>query len=483
MALRPTTPEQVDGHAFLLQRARGAVVGQDITARGDRLRTLTRATGAGVALGAILLAGAAVLGFVRPAPDLADEQLLQVRETGALFVRVGDSWHPTPNLASARLVLGEPATPRAVPQDAMDGEPLGSSVGIPGAPTLLPDESDWPGAVWSVCDVPRSDRTGREVMVLARPGTGPGDGGWEPRAAVLAERDGQGWLLGDGRRTRVDLSDTAVLEVFGLHDWPRVTVSDAMLGLLPEGPPLRRIEVPDAGRAAPHGPEGMRIGEVFAMRTAAERKFFVVLAGGVQEIPELAAELLRVTGPSREDAAVAVLAPAQVSAPRVDELSFPGVPLLRPRPADRGTGLLCAEWVGGGDGDVPPQVSLRTAARPAELTDRPPVALATADGPGPGVDAVALPARGLRVRPLAAGSAEQVGFEQAVISGAGVRHGVAGAESADALGLVGEPLPIPASLLRLLPLGPDLSVAGARVAYDSPQTAPPEQLLTGTDGG
>lgn len=476
MALRPTTPEQVDGHAFLLQRARGAVVGQDITARGDRLRAGMRAAGAGVALGAVLVAGAAVLAFVRPAPDLGNETLVQVRESGALFVRVGQTWHPAPNLASARLVLGEPASPRAVPQEAMTEAAFGPQVGIPGAPALLPEDPGWEQVTWTVCDVPRRERDGREIVVAAAPAD-PGPGTWQSREAVLVERDGQGWLVGGGRRTRVDLADTALLEVFGLHTWPRQRMSDAALGLLPEGPPLERIDVPGAGDPAPHGPQGLRIGEVFAVSAAAERSWFVVLSGGVQEIPELVAEMLRVTGPSRDDATVRTLAPAQVTAPRVAELEFPGVPLVPPRQADLGQGPLCTYWSAATDGEEVAAAGVRTVPRLVAVAAGQPVRPAAADGPGPAVDGVVVPAAGLRVRPVASAHTGQVGFEQAVISPTGTRHGVAGAADADALGLVGPPIPVPTTVLRLLPLGPELSGTAARVVFDAPQAVPPDALL------
>ncbi|MDT5333431.1 MAG: hypothetical protein QOF31_4728, partial [Mycobacterium sp.] len=42
-----------------------------------------------------------------------------VRDSGALYVRIGDIVHPVLNLASARLVAGTPANPEAVSASAI----------------------------------------------------------------------------------------------------------------------------------------------------------------------------------------------------------------------------------------------------------------------------------------------------------------------------------------------------------------------------
>lgn len=468
MGLRPTTPEDVEGHAFVVHRARNAISGQDIAARNDSLRTQTRSLQIGIGLGAVVLAAAAVLTFIRPAPQMETVQLAQVNETGGLFVQVDGVFHAVPNLVSARLVLGAPVTPQRVPQRALAGLPRGPLLGIPGAPNVVPDDDISAETTWTVCDAPLPGQAEPATVMLSSPGLAAPVDAWPAADGVLVNRDGQGWLLADGRRVRVDLTDTAVLEVFGLQNWPQQQVSDALLELLPEGAPLGRVDIPGQGAVAPFGPAGMRVGEVFAVETTEARKHFVVLSEGIQEISPMVAELLRATGESRDDVSVPVLAPSQVTAPRVSAIDVSAVPVRLPRRARASGPVLCAYWQGDTAQDGKPVTGLRSAARISELAPAPIVQLAGADGDGPAVDGVSLPVGGLPVRPVGVGSTKPVGEERAWVGDTGSRFSLDGQDVPAMVGLPSVEVPIPVSLLRALPAGPELSVANARVQYDAP---------------
>ena len=54
------------------------------------------------------------------------------RESGALYVRIGDTMHPVPNLASARLVAGTAANPEMVSEAAINTAKRGPLGGHPG---------------------------------------------------------------------------------------------------------------------------------------------------------------------------------------------------------------------------------------------------------------------------------------------------------------------------------------------------------------
>ena len=54
---------------------------------------------------------------------MGDAAIVMSRESGALYVRVGDTLHPVLNLASARLVTGSAANPRVVNESNTDGAP------------------------------------------------------------------------------------------------------------------------------------------------------------------------------------------------------------------------------------------------------------------------------------------------------------------------------------------------------------------------
>ena len=112
----------------------------------------------GIALAVLLIAGAAVTGVFSPRPDIDwnEPGLVVSKEEGTLYVVVdiGDGdpqLRPVINITSAKLILGEQAAPTVVPQDEIDGEPLGADIGILGAPADVPDTDKLLGTGWTAC--------------------------------------------------------------------------------------------------------------------------------------------------------------------------------------------------------------------------------------------------------------------------------------------------------------------------------------------
>lgn len=468
MPLEPTSSEQVDGHKFIVARARTALVGADPTSRSDRLRIHARAAMAGAAICAVLLAGAALLAFIRPAPHLADKDAVQSKETGALFVRVDDRFHPVPDLASARLVLGTPVTPERVPEKSIAESPRGPALGIAGGPAILPGT---PGEqlTWSACDGEIPRRGGHVTAVVAA--TAEPERSWSPQEAMIVNKSGQGWLVADGRRARLDLGDEILMDVFGLKGWPHHYLSDAVLDLLPEGPPVQRIDIPGAGEAAQHGPAGFVIGEVFSVDTAAQTEHYVVLREGVQKIPALVATMLRSEGPSAREAHARLVAPADLTAPKIDVLDLSGLPRAVPRQADVAGPITCSWWSADG-ADGPVRSGMYTAGRIADVNGRAPVYLAGADGGGNRIDAVSLPPGGVVANPVSIAATGTLGPGLAIIADSGVRYSVPDAGSAEALGLAPATAVIPSPLLQRLVQGPELRRENALLAVDSRSASP-----------
>ncbi|HJE90430.1 MAG TPA: type VII secretion protein EccB [Dietzia timorensis] len=463
MPLEPTSSEQVDGHKFILSRARTALVGGDMTSRSDRLGVHVRAAVAGAVICAVLLAGAALLAFIRPAPNLDGKDVLQSKDTGALFVRIDDRFHPVPDLASARLVLGSPVTPERVPEETIAEAPRGPALGIPGGPAIIPGASDR-ALTWSACDgeIPR---TGGSVTAIVAAPEEPADS-WSPQEGIVVNRGGQGWLVADGRRTRIDLGDSVLMDVFGLGSWPQHTLSDTVLELLPEGPPLARIEVPNTGAPAPHGPAGFVVGEVFTVEAATETEHYVVVADGVQKIPALVADLLRAEGPSARSPHNRVVAPANLTAPKVVTLDLAGLPRALPKRADVDGAIVCSWWAADGV-DGPVRSGMYSARQLADISGRPTTYLAGADAGGTRIDAVSLPAGGVVAKPvsIAAGGTASPGL--ALITDGGVRNSVPDTESAEALGLDPGPVVVPSPLVQRLVAGPELRRENALLAVDA----------------
>lgn len=466
MPLRPTTKAQVDGHRFLTRRARHAVVSQDVRMLHDPLKRQSTGLTIGVVAAVVGVAGAAVLALLDPAPDVGSTPIMVGRDSGEMYVRVGDLVHPVRNLASARLVLGRADVPEVVREEDLAGTQRGGLLGIPGAPSALPAHRDARQAesvTWTVCDeVADADRGHPRVVgtdVVAREGDGPGrtTGADE---IVLADADGTGWLLRDGTRARIDLMDTDLLAVLGLGAVTPRPVSAALIDPLREVEPVARPEIDLLGEPVDYGLPGLRIGQVFTVDTASGTGTYVALADGVQEVGPVLADVIRSTSTVGE---VARVEPDQMAVPRSVALDSEAFPLTRPSVLTiLDSPVLCVREAPTGDAGARRMEIVAGAPASGPQDVRP---VAGADAGGPAVDAVGVPGGGLVVTATGRGTASR-GAVLTIVSDTGVRYEVPDAETAGMLGLGGTPVPVDSGILDRLPVGPRLDRASALVSRD-----------------
>lgn len=486
MPLKPTTKAQVDGHRFLVRRARHAVVARDVRMLHDPLRRQSTGLTVGAVAAVLGCAGAAILALLDPAPDIDRSSVMVARDSGEMYVRAGETVHPVFNLASARLVLGEPAQPVTVRDRDLAGTRRGGLLGIPGAPSALPAHRDDAGSAavsWTVCDVvadadrgwPRIEGT----SVLARDAADDYSGARQPGRVtgadevVLADLDGEGWLLRDGTRARVDLADEALLATLGLDGTEPRPVSGALLDPLPEVSPVVRPAIELAGEPVDYGLPGIRVGQVFTVGTATGTETYVALADGVQEVGPVAADLVRSTATVGE---VVAVSPDRMDVPRSVALDVAAVPRTRPEVlAAADSPVLCVRDAAE-EGSAVRRVSV-VAGAPAPGGDEV-RAMAGADGPGPAIDAVGVPGGGLLVRAAGRGTSTRSAVTT-VVSDTGVRFDLPDAETAAALGVGGTPVPVDAGTLDRLPAGPRLDRASALVTRDGTELHPAEVDATG----
>src|SRR5690349_17404770 len=143
---------RVSGYRFLRRRMEHALVCGDVRMLDDPIRAQSLSMIAGCVVAVIVIAVCAVLAFVRPQGSLDGAQIVVVKDTGALYVRVGDTWHPALNMASARLVVGGSEVARTVSGTAVARAKRGPAVGIPGAPSAVGRSLTAVESVWTVCD-------------------------------------------------------------------------------------------------------------------------------------------------------------------------------------------------------------------------------------------------------------------------------------------------------------------------------------------
>jgi len=470
MPMRLTTRAQVSGHRFLLRRMTGALVRRDARLLHEPMRTQTRAALGGAVLGVLGIAGFAVWGLFSKPAVLGEEPLVLARDSGTLHLRVDDRLHPVTDLASARLILGEPVSPTVVPDTVLDDLDRGPLVGVLGGPGRLPDpDREIPG-VWTLC---RHD--GEAGLSLILGGQEPAD----PHAAtvlgadsaVLVRSGDDTHLLWDGGRSRVDAGDLPVLRALGLAETTPAVVPTELLDALPERAAVTVPQIPGAGTTPARRAAGESVGDVITTDGAdGAARHHLVLADGLQEVGPVAAELIRYGGGRQ----------LRLGAERIagvpgtqDPLALGHLPATVPE-VRADPDVLCVRWSAPESGGARAQTAV-LAGRELPVPDSHRTAIPAQTEAT--VRAVHLPA-GAGVFVRLHGTGAEGGT--VVVTDTGVRHGVP-TDAVEALGLGAEPVFAPWPMLALLPAGPDLRTHDALVVRDTATAPPADGILAAED--
>ncbi|MDC9008117.1 type VII secretion protein EccB [Mycobacterium marinum] len=299
------TRHQVTGWRFVMRRIASGIALHDTRMLVDPLRSQSRAVLMGVLITVTGLVGCLVLSVLRPNGPAGNNAVLADRSTAALYVRIGDVLHPVLNLTSARLIVGRPVNPTTVRSTELDQFPRGNLIGIPGAPERMVQNGSG-DSDWTVCDESNVGSEGGAgthsmgVTVIA----GRLRGGGSRAAALGATQavlvdDGAGtWLLWEGKRSWIDLSDHAVTNALGLgvDVRPPRPIAPGLFNAISQAPPLTAPVIPDAGSPADFAVPAP-IGGVVQVGTldANAVQLYAVLPDGLQPIPPVLAAILRNT--------------------------------------------------------------------------------------------------------------------------------------------------------------------------------------------
>ncbi|GAB2559214.1 type VII secretion protein EccB [Nocardia heshunensis] len=311
---RVVTKHQISGWRFLFRRIEHALVRRDVSMIDDPQRGRVTALSVGIALACVVVAGSAVLAFFKPARPVGNAHVIADRDSGALFVHVGDRLYPALNLTSARLVVGAPENPVQVSASELAKYPRGPIVGIPGAPGSIAETGDRSSS-WTVCDstsmgagatvdpttgLPTISRSPVRTIVIGSPLHADGDT-TRPLAvgeARLLREGNTTWLVYTGHdhtvvRSAIDLADSAVALALGIDATaPVAPASKGLLAAIPEAPPLRVPDVPGSGQTVTLATSlTVSVGSVLTT-TAVDRStlyYLVSQSGFVQITPVLAA--------------------------------------------------------------------------------------------------------------------------------------------------------------------------------------------------
>lgn len=486
MAREPVTRMQLDAYRFGQRRLESALARRDPVLLHEEIRGQRRVVSVGLALAIVGLVAAFGYAKVAGKPAWERQDIIAAKQSGRMFVVIHnpDRLVPVRNLVAARLVLAAArksagrggsaggGVPTAIDDLALDKAPRTALAAVPGADGVaLPNADDLADVgPWAVCDVtaPRA-----QTIVVARAGAGPTSNGMpvpvpDEQGLLLESPDHDFYLVTGSHRYRLDSVDAAQ-RAYDLVDVKARKVSAALLSAIPEGRPIKMPTIPDVGDTAPGGLSA-EVGDVVRTSTGTGDKYYVVLAGGVQEISKPVSNLIR-TGqkvdrsqPPRTVPSEQINAIARATLPGLDELP----PLIPKVPQGAGSQALCWQWDVRGRGGA-----LTMGGQPPVPADQPSTQLAQADGLGPKLDMVSVPTGvPVAVRAVGADSGADGGGGLWLVSDTGVGYQVAAGqngnnETAGALGVQPDAAgPAPLQALRLLPEGSDLDLQSATRTVD-----------------
>ncbi len=254
-----TKKDLVEAHAFSKRRLITAFVSGAPGGREVEPVRPGRVLIGGIALSVLLLAGAAIAGFLIGRPNsawLEQGSFVISKETGERYVvlRGGEDalLQRVPNYLSAQLLLGEPELSANRVSDTYIREvALGPDLGIDGAPTL-PAAEDLIDDGWTACT---AADTGVKLTITEDPGVAE-----LRQSAFVVSSGGSVWLIapspaGGGHRLRLPDDPTTADVIAGRLGFDATStapkVPEEWLNLFPEGPALDRASFGLSGVGSP----------------------------------------------------------------------------------------------------------------------------------------------------------------------------------------------------------------------------------------
>ncbi|MET8650211.1 type VII secretion protein EccB [Nocardia aurea] len=477
MPAQLTTRAQVNGYRFLLKRYEHALVRRDVRMLHDPMRSQSRSLLVGAVLGLLVVAGAAIMSFLRPQGSIDDAKIVMAKESGALYAVVDGTLHPVLNLASARLITQSNESPTSVKTSKLGALPRGAMLGIPGAPAALPGSSAGDRSIWTLCD----------SVVLSKSGSAVGSPGAEttviagrletkagavarPTAsgeALLVTRADKTYLLFDGKRAEIDPKDSVIAASLSLREKKPRPISPGLLNATSQVLPIAVPQIERVGEPGPGKLSNIPVGGVIRVRGVNSEELYVVLADGVQSISAFTADVLRNANSQGMSDITTVPPDRLLGIPYVTRLAVDQFPSGTPKILDaEDAPVSCMSWE---KGATDPEATVTVlAGRALPLPDHTkPVEIATSDGVRDRVDAVYIP-------PSTGEFVQVTGMDpDSVRKGSlfyiadnGIRFGIPDAPTAEILGLEAKPRQAPWPIIGALVPGPTLSPSDALVSHD-----------------
>lgn len=494
-----TRRDQVQAHRFVTTRVQSALLQGEPDPAETPLRRLTVSTFSSLMLAVLVVVGFGIIGLLRPGDKQGWKQtgvLIVEKETGSRFVYdpSDGAIHPVLNYASARLILNNAnVAVRMFSRASLADAPRGPVRGLTGLPDALPDAKGLVSGPWTICSTPPATAEGTPATTVSIGFPAAGDhlaGG----VGLLVRTPGQTpsgdyFLVWNDTRMRIPLT-TPVQVGLGYNLGTAVDVDSAWINSVPPGPDLVAPSVTDVGTETDFTVAGRvaRIGQVEKVPAegGVPEQFYLVLRDGLAPLPATGALLLLGTetekrayggqSPRPIEILRSDLSPLRLLSQQVVPDNFPdAAPKLANSTAGVAARTVCSAYTDTSGASAAVQVSLAAGA--------PGVRSGASTGgtvPG-GARQVVLPpgkAAVIRLLPHEGQPSDSI----YLVTDVGAKYPV---PSTDALGVLGyggvTPVPVPGSIVNLLPTGPALDPAKANV--DAPVGTGSGPGASGTPGG
>jgi ESX secretion system ATPase EccB len=309
--------DQLQSYQFLLQRVISSLVMRETDPFQSPLRRGTGAIFAGVMIAVIVAAVYGVVGILTKSGADSWKQngaVIVEKETGGAFVYKDGVLHPTLNYTSAllagskgiQLMFREPAA-------SLDDVPVGTTLGIPNAPTSLPSSDDQIQDDWSLCSGPGRDPSGNpEKQTTLVVGTSLDGGATLLGRGLLVKDsdDGSDYLVWRDRKYPITDPNSVITPLFNTQTL--ATTRTSWLDVLPAGKPIEVPSVPDAGTPS-DAISGYNNGDLLFDKTANGPQYWLVYSDGLASLTKLQEDLVTASGEQPQEISVTAAQDAQKS--------------------------------------------------------------------------------------------------------------------------------------------------------------------------
>ena len=277
-----TTPEQRSGYRMERNRQEDAFNQRDTRGLRSPFASQPNAMALGIGIVAAIGIIAWLLNVIMPKSGLGDATYVATSD-GGQYVKYNEVWHPVTNPVSARLITGE-AEPKNVDQDALKDVIRGLPMGIASAPEQI-TATDVDKADTTVCSIElgtsptvQSSDLKVETALLAQDRPDTKDLGKESASLVTVADESTYWLLFDGKRAEVSMSNDTIRAALGITkevEDNAAVVSPKLLNAIPAQPEISVPQLENMGQQS-SAVQGYEVGTVFAQEMPNEPSTFYV---------------------------------------------------------------------------------------------------------------------------------------------------------------------------------------------------------------